>query len=68
MTDMLKRGKNGHFHGPLVPSAAMRQSFRQLKTAFTSAPVLIHFDPAKLIRLERDAMGYAIAGIISQQA
>jgi hypothetical protein len=33
MTDMLKRGRNGRFHGPFVPSAAMRQSFRQLKAA-----------------------------------
>ncbi len=42
--------------------------FRQLKTAFTSASVLVHFDPAKPIGLETDASGYAIACIISQQA
>jgi hypothetical protein len=46
----------------------MRQSFRQLKAAFTSASVLVHFDPAKLIWLQTDASGYSIAGIISQQA
>ncbi len=28
----------------------------------------VHFDPAKTIGLETDASGYAIAGIISQQA
>jgi hypothetical protein len=55
ITDMLKGGKNGCFHGLFVLSAAMRQSFRQLKAAFTSAPVLIHFDAAKLIRLETNA-------------
>ncbi len=67
MTDMLKGGRNGRFHGPFVPSAAMQQSFRQLKAAFTSAPVLVHFDPVKSIRLETDASGYAIASIILQQ-
>jgi hypothetical protein len=30
--------------------------------------VLIHFDLAKLIQFKTDASGYAIAGIISQQA
>jgi hypothetical protein len=68
MTDLLKGGRNGCFHGPFVPSAAMWQSFRQLKAAFTTAPILVHFDPAKPIRLETDASGYAIAGIILQQA
>jgi hypothetical protein len=68
MTDMLKGRRNGRFHGPFVLSAVMRQSFRQLKTAFTSAPVLIHFNPAKPIRLETDASDYAIAGVTSQQA
>ncbi len=68
MTDMLKGGKNGRFTGPFVPTPAMKQSFQQLREAFTRAPVLVHFDPAKPIRLETDASGYAIAGIISQQA
>jgi hypothetical protein len=31
-------------------------------------PVLVHFNPAKPIRLKTDATSYAIAGIISQQA
>jgi hypothetical protein len=68
MTDMLKGGRNDHFHGPFTPSAVMRQSFRQLKAEFTSAPVLVHFNLAKRIRLETDASGYAIASIILQQA
>ncbi len=54
--------------GPFVPSAVMRQLFRQLKAVFTSAPVLVHFDPAKPIRLDTNAFGYAIAGMIVQQA
>jgi ferredoxin len=67
MTDMLKGGKNGRFSGPFVPTLAMRQSFAQLREAFTKAPVLAHFDPARPIRLETDASGFAIASIISQQ-
>jgi hypothetical protein len=46
----------------------MQQLFRQIKIAFTSAPVLVHLDLAKPIRLETYASGYAIVGIISQQA
>jgi hypothetical protein len=30
-------------------------------------PVLAHFDPAKPIRHEMDALGFAIAGVLSQQ-
>ncbi|KAG5735334.1 hypothetical protein E4T56_gene11036 [Termitomyces sp. T112] len=40
--------------------------FLLLKKAFTSAPVLRHFDPSLPIVLECDASDYAIAGILSQ--
>jgi hypothetical protein len=40
--------------------------FDELKTAFTSAPTLIHFDLDKAIRIEIDASGFAIVGILSQ--
>ncbi|KAG5718343.1 hypothetical protein E4T56_gene8366 [Termitomyces sp. T112] len=40
--------------------------FLLLKKAFTSAPVLHHFDPSLPIMLECDASDYAIAGILSQ--
>ncbi len=66
-TDHLKGGKNGHFSGPFPPIPAMKRSFAELRDAFTKAPVLAHFDMAKLICLETDASGYAIAGIILQQ-
>ncbi len=68
MIDLLKGGSNGRFHGTFVPSVAMQQLFRQLKVAFTSAPVLVHLDLAKLIRLKKDASGYAISGNVLQQA
>ncbi|KAG5730221.1 hypothetical protein E4T56_gene11659 [Termitomyces sp. T112] len=40
--------------------------FLLLKRAFTSAPVLRHFDPSLLIVLECNASNYAITGILSQ--
>ncbi|KAG5716111.1 hypothetical protein E4T56_gene10872 [Termitomyces sp. T112] len=40
--------------------------FLLLKKAFTSAPVLRHFDPSLPIVLECDTSDYAIAGILSQ--
>jgi hypothetical protein len=67
MRDMLKGGKNGCILGPFLPTLVMKWSFMELHNAFTKAPVLAHFDPAKPIRLETNASGIAIAGIISQQ-
>jgi hypothetical protein len=40
--------------------------FRKLKRAFTEAPILQNFDPRKLIILQTDASGFAIAGILNQ--
>ncbi|KAG5734779.1 hypothetical protein E4T56_gene668 [Termitomyces sp. T112] len=40
--------------------------FLLLKKAFTSTPVLCHFDPSLPIVLKCDASDYAIAGILSQ--
>jgi hypothetical protein len=41
-------------------------AFRKLKKAFTEAPILQHFDPAKPIILQTDGSGFAIAGILNQ--
>jgi hypothetical protein len=35
MTDMLKGGKNGRFTSLFVPTPVMKQSFQQLRKAFT---------------------------------
>jgi len=40
--------------------------FRRLHKAFTTAPILWHFDPSLHIRVETDASGYAVAGILNQ--
>ncbi len=44
----------------------MERAFNRLQQAFTTAPVMVHFDPDKLIRLETDSSGFTIAGILSQ--
>ena len=42
------------------------QAFRRLIEAFTTAPMLMHFDPRRRIRVETDASIFAIAAILSQ--
>ncbi|KAG1018673.1 hypothetical protein G6F43_014380 [Rhizopus delemar] len=41
-------------------------AFQGLKQAFTSAPILRHFDPNSQIIVETDASDSAVAGILSQ--
>ena len=46
-------------------SAGCRRSFYSLKEAFTSTPILTHYQPDVPIIVETDASDYAIAGILS---
>ena len=48
----------------LTPSA--KEAFNRLKQAFIEAPILRHFDPESHIRIETNASGYAIGGVLSQ--
>ncbi|KAH0602480.1 uncharacterized protein H6S33_008819, partial [Morchella sextelata] len=41
-------------------------AFNALKGAFTTAPILTHFDPEKEITVETDASDYVSAGVLSQ--
>ena len=65
LTDLLKGMENGRKTGPFHFSNKARKSFKSLKDAFIKAPVLIHFDPSKKIRVKTDASKFAIAGSIS---
>ena len=67
LTAMLRGSKNGRKTGPYIMSPEAKEAFRRLREAFATAPVLRHFDPKKPIRIETDASGFALAGIISQQ-
>ena len=50
--------------GYLTPEC--RLAFTQLKKAFTKAPILWHFDLECHIRIETNASGYAIDGVLNQ--
>ncbi|KAI5453489.1 hypothetical protein NCC49_005964 [Naganishia albida] len=50
---------------PFVWDTATSHAFRTLKAAFTSAPILCHFDPSRPVVLECDASDFAIAGVLS---
>ena len=46
-------------------SEEARQSFRRLKEAFTTAPLLRHFSPELPLRMETDASDFAISAILA---
>jgi transposase InsO family protein/predicted aspartyl protease len=43
-----------------------QSAFEELKTAFTIAPILAHYDPDLETWLETDASNYVVAGVLSQ--
>ena len=47
-------------------SAEIKEAQKQLVTAFTTAPVLRHFDPAETAIVETNACDFALGGILSQ--
>jgi Reverse transcriptase (RNA-dependent DNA polymerase)/RNase H-like domain found in reverse transcriptase len=66
MTELLKGMEKGVKKGPFVWTEEASQAFRTLKACFVREVVLQHYDPRKPCRLETDASGYGIAGILSQ--
>ena len=66
LSSLLKGGKAGKFKGPLVMTDMAKEAFYKLRAAFTTAPMLKHFNPELPIRIETDASGYAIAAILLQ--
>jgi hypothetical protein len=51
---------------PFTWSPACQSAMDLLKTAFTTAPVLAHFNPDREILVETDAFDFVSAGILSQ--
>ncbi len=47
-------------------TSGAKEAFIHLRKAFIEAPILRHFDPECHIRIETDASGYAIGGVLSQ--
>ena len=66
LTNLLVGSVKGKKVGPFVFPQAARDAFSAIKLAFTTAPMLQHFDPALRFMVESDASGFALAGIISQ--
>ena len=58
----MKNGKGGSFRW----GGEQAEAFRALKEAFTTAPILRHYDPALPIKVETDASVFAMGGILSQ--
>ena len=54
--------------GPSFLTPEARSAFNHLWLAFTKAPILWHFDRECYIRIETDASGYAIDGMLRQLA
>ena len=52
--------------GPSFLTPDARTAFNRLQITFTEAPILWHFDPEYHIRIETDALGYAIGRVLSQ--
>ncbi len=44
-----------------------RRFFQELVAIFTNSPLVVYFDAKRPIKLETDASGYAISGILSQK-
>ena len=67
-----KSGNSTNFdatkNGPKFLTPDARTAFNCLRLAFSEALILRHFDPECHIRIETDASGYAIDGVLSQLA
>jgi hypothetical protein len=60
MTSLLKKGSKFHW------DARAQAAFEQLRTAFTTALILRHFNPTLPIVLEADASDYVLSAVILQ--
>ena len=67
LTALLVGGKVGRFSKTFELTKEARTTFEELKVAFTTAPVLQHYNADLPVRLETDASGFAILRILSQQ-
>ena len=43
------------------------RAFRELKTRFTTAPILAHFEPGRPVIVESDASDFAFGALLSQR-
>jgi len=63
LTELRKKEQRKEWSWSLEAEAA----FQELKKRFTTAPILAHFDAAKLVIIETDASDFAIGAVLSQR-
>src|SRR4030095_137898 len=61
ITRLLKKEVKFHW------SKGAQRAFKRLKEAFSSAPILHHFDSSKASIIETDASDYALGCVLSQK-
>ena len=66
ITKKLKKKWKANSIGADFLTSDAKEIFIHLRKAFTKAPILRHFDSECHIRIEIDASGYAIGGVLSQ--
>jgi hypothetical protein len=54
-------------NGDFLWNNECQQVFDSLRSAFTSAPILVHFDPSRPCIVETDASDFVVAAILSQR-
>ena len=65
LSGLLKGSEKGVKSGPFEWPKAAEKAFHELREAFTTAPLLKHFDPQLPIRIETDASLYTLACILT---
>ena len=63
----LTRASEKEFVFPWNPDGPEKKTFLTLKIAFTTAPILQHFDPDKETWIESDASDWVVAAVLSQR-
>ena len=63
----LTRKDRKAFVFPWANAGPEQRAFEELKRAFTSAPILAHFDPQRETWLETDSSDYVAAAVLSQR-
>lgn len=61
-----RNGKRKIRYQEFIQDNKKQTAFNQLQAAFTSTPILIHFDPKKEIQVKTDTLDFISVGILSQ--
>ena len=67
LTTLLVGGKVGQFSKLFELTKEVQAIFEELKTAFTTTPILWHYNTNLPVQLETNVSGFTISRILSQQ-